>query len=114
MVYKGKARYRARDWVGDYFGDGLGDWKEVPKSDYVIIEGVSSSRLEFSKYFNLSIWVEAPAELCIQRGLDRDGAELIDYWKSFKTMEDYFFLKDKTKSRVDYIVDSFADTIAKT
>jgi dephospho-CoA kinase len=113
LVNNEVARFQARDWIGDFFGDSLGDWKEVPKSNYYIFEGISTSRIEYSKYLDTVIWVEAPEEVCIQRGLDRDGENLIEHWKRFKLLEKDFFEKDKTKLRADYIVDSYKDIIYK-
>lgn len=37
------ARYQARDW-SDWDGDTLGEWKTVPWSALVIVEGVTSTR----------------------------------------------------------------------
>jgi uridine kinase len=108
-----KARFQARDWVGDFWGDRLGDWKDVPKSDYYIFEGISSSRIEYSKYLDVVIWIEAPEEVCIKRGLERDGDNLIVHWKRFKLLEQNFFDKDNSKFRADYIVDSYKDKIYK-
>jgi uridine kinase len=114
LLINGKARYQARDWEGNYFGDGLGVWHEVPECDFVIIEGVSTGRLELSKYFDLTIWVEAPDDICLQRGLDRDGAHLIEHWRAFKEMEDGLFLKDKIRIRADYVINTVTNALYKT
>lgn len=113
IVKNGKARFQGRDWTGDYFGDSLGDWKEVPKHAYFILEGIASSRLEYSPYLNTVIWVEAPEELCMQRGLERDGPHLLEHWRKFKKLEKHFFEKDNTKLRVDYVVNSVNNEIYK-
>jgi uridine kinase len=114
LIKDRKTRFQARDWVGDFFGDSLSDWKDVPKTDYYIFEGISSSRIEYSKYLDIVIWIEAPEEVCIKRGLERDGANLIEHWKRFKLLEKDFFEKDNSKFRADYIVDSYKDKINKT
>jgi uridine kinase len=107
----GVARYQARDWEGDTFGESLGEWKDVPVCNFVIFEGIGSSRVELSTYLCVSIWVEAPKKLCIQRGLDRDGADMLELWESCKLMEKEFFRRDQTKSRANYFVDGVTGEI---
>jgi uridine kinase len=51
----------------------LGDWIELEPAPELIIEGVGSSRLAFSDYVDLSIWVKTTREERIRRGLERDG-----------------------------------------
>jgi uridine kinase len=111
---EGKARFQARDWTGDFFGEGLGEWKEVPERNYIILEGIASSRKEYSAYLHISIWVEAPEDLCIKRGLERNGVELLPHWESFKRLEKEFFRKDNTKARADYIVNGITGEITGT
>jgi len=116
-LYKSEvARYQARDWVGDYFGEGLGEWKDVPVSDYIIFEGIGSCRLEFSKYLCVSIWVEAPEGLCIKRGLERDTGNIgmLERWKLCKIMEKAFFQEHQTKTRANYQVDGVSGKIIKS
>ena len=107
------ARYQARDWVGDIFGESLGEWKDVPACNFVIFEGIGSSRIELSSYYCVSIWVEAQKELCIQRGLKRDGAFMLEHWESSKIMEKEFFSKDQSKSRANYYIDGVSGKIFK-
>lgn len=114
LLNPGKVRYHARDWAGDFFGDGLGEWKDVPVRDYIIAEGIGSGRIEYSKYLNVLVWVEAPEDLCIKRGLERDSAVLLNHWETFKIKEKNFFKNDQTKTRSDYIVDGITGEIFKT
>jgi Uridine kinase len=113
LIKDRKARFQARDWVGDFLGNSLGDWKDVPQSDYYIFEGIGSGRIEYSKYLDIVIWVEAPEEVCIKRGLERDGDNLIEHWKRFKLLEKDFFARDESKFRADYMVDSYENKIIK-
>ena len=48
-------------------------WVEVAPADFVILEGVSASREAFRPFLTYSIWVEAPADVRLTRGLERDG-----------------------------------------
>ncbi|WP_328470867.1 hypothetical protein OHA21_05650 [Actinoplanes sp. NBC_00393] len=104
------ATYQARDWSGDWYGSTLGAWKTQPWSPTVIIEGVTCTRRDTIGRLAYAIWVEAPAELRLARGLARDthfpGKE--DLWKRWMREEDEFFSADGTRERADCIVDTSA------
>jgi cytidylate kinase len=53
----------------------------------------------------LLVWVEAPSELRLARGLERDGAELQDHWRRWMVDEARFHAVDRTRSRADVVVD---------
>lgn len=67
------AKFQRKDW-----GTGkLREWIELPlQPPAILLEGVTSSRSEFDPYLALRIWVETPRELCLQRGLERDGESM--------------------------------------
>lgn len=98
------ARYQARDWT-DWHGDTLGGWKTVPWSALVIVEGVTSTRAAADDRLAYRIFVDAPAELRLARGLDRDGADHRDLWLDWMRREDAFFEADRTRDRADLHVD---------
>ncbi|HZD24232.1 MAG TPA: hypothetical protein VE569_12650 [Acidimicrobiia bacterium] len=47
----------------------------------MILEGVAASRREFRPYLAYAIWVDAPKDVCIARGVDRDGEAMRDQWE---------------------------------
>jgi len=100
-------RYQVRDWEGDWEGDSLGSWREIPVSDTVIIEGVGSSRRAIADRLALKIWVEAPTSLRMARGLERDkglpNAE--ELWRRWMEMEQGFFEAEGTRATADFTVD---------
>jgi uridine kinase len=107
-LFAGKAaRYQIRDWVGDLHGRGLGDWVDLPFSEIVIFEGVGSSRRALGDRLCYSVWIEAPAELRIERGVERDrnveGNREI--WLRWLPGEQRFHDEDGTRQRADLIVD---------
>ncbi|MEX0664410.1 MAG: hypothetical protein WD598_06515 [Acidimicrobiia bacterium] len=95
------ARYRWYDWDRRT----LGDWREVLPQPVVIIEGVSSSRSEWADRLAFAVWVEAPPDLRLKRGLERDGAEAQDAWVTWMAAEDSYVARDDPLSRVDIVVD---------
>jgi hypothetical protein len=101
------ATYQARDWT-DWYGSTLGGWKTQRWSPTIILEGVTCTRRDTVGRLAYAIWVEAPAELRLARGMARDsrfpGKE--DLWKQWMREEDEFFLADETRERADRIADT--------
>jgi energy-coupling factor transporter ATP-binding protein EcfA2 len=56
----------------------------------------------------LRIWVEAPAELRLRRGLERDGAVLEPEWRAWQRTEAAEFAREDTRARADLRVDGAA------
>jgi uridine kinase len=94
-------RYQAYDWAGHRFGD----WQEIPASDVVIVEGVSSSRQAAVDRLTVAIWIEAPREERMTRGIARDGESMRPAWEQWIAEEDVHFARDRTRERADVIVD---------
>lgn len=98
------ATYQARDWVGDEFGTGLGEWRTVPWRPVVVAEGVSFARRAAGPSVAFWIWVEAPDEVCLARGLARDGESHRELWLDWRRREKAWFESDETKKRADLCV----------
>ena len=99
------ARYQCRDWENDYLGDALNEWKTVQRAPIMFFEGVSSSRLAIAAQLSLAIWVEAPREVRLQRGLARDTEQFRLQWQRFMAMEDDWFQEDNTLWRAELKLD---------
>ena len=101
------ANYQARDW-SDWYGSSLGEWKTQHWAPIVIVEGVTCTRRETVGRLAYAVWVEAPADVRLARGLARDaafpGAE--DLWRRWTYAENEFFRADRTRNRADVIVDT--------
>ncbi|MBB5874222.1 uridine kinase [Allocatelliglobosispora scoriae] len=106
------AHYQVRDW-SDWYGSSLGGWKTQPWSPTVIVEGVTCTRRETVGRLAYAIWVEAPAELRLARGLARDSTHdgKAELWERWMREEDEFFAADGTRDRADVIVDTSAFTM---
>jgi uridine kinase len=99
------ARYQIRDWANDPEGDSVQHWRTTTWAPTVVLEGVSSTRREVAERLAYRIWVEAPDELRLQRGLARDGDYWHDHWVDWREMEAEFFATDGTRDRADLLVD---------
>ena len=87
------------------------DWGGPPKErvvvepgGVVVLEGVTASREAFRPYLAFSIWVETPRELCLQRGLERDGEELRAHWEAWQAAEDRYIAAGRPQEHADVVV----------
>lgn len=98
------ARYQQRDWAGDEFGDTLGAWRTVPWHPFVVVEGVTSTRRASVGRLSLAVWVEAPDDVRLARGIARDGEDHRALWEGWMRREIEFFATDRTRQRADLVV----------
>jgi uridine kinase len=93
-------RYQRYDWNERR----LADWIELPPCPAtVILEGVTASRSEFDEYLTFRIWVEAPRNLRLRRGLDRDGEGMRAQWQEWMAAEDYV-AQDDPVARANVVI----------
>ncbi|ALV44110.1 hypothetical protein AU252_21460 [Pseudarthrobacter sulfonivorans] len=104
LLRRRPAVYQQRDWESDEFGDSLGMWATVDWSPVVIIEGVTCTRQSSVGKIAVTIWVEAPKEERLRRGIERDGEDHRGLWDKWMETERKFFDWDETRSRADIIV----------
>jgi len=89
------------DWaLGRY-----AEWVTVPVAPVVILEGCGSASARIREQASLVVWVEAPAGLRLQRGVERDGAALAPQWREWQAHEQAHFTTDGTRAAADSIVD---------
>jgi uridine kinase len=93
------------DWTAGRFGDRP---TPVPVAPVLVVEGCGSSPREFDVWTTLRIWVEAPADLRLRRGLARDGADLEPEWRAWQREEAAHFAGEDTRARADVRVDGAA------
>jgi uridine kinase len=77
---------------------------EIVPADVVILEGVSSSREAFRPYLSGAIWVETPREVCLARGLERDGEEARAQWEAWLAEEDAYIARENPMAHADLVV----------
>jgi uridine kinase len=95
------ARFQVRDWIHDEFGRSLRGWKTARPAPLVVLEGVTCTRAAAAYALTYAIWVEAPDQVRIERGLRRDGDDHRNVWRRWFAMERGFFVPDGTARRAD-------------
>lgn len=96
------ARYQRFDWPTRR----LAEWHEV-RSDVLvlILEGVSATRSELGNPWHAKVWVEAPRDIRLQRGLARDGERARPLWETWMAAEDTWVASERPATRCDFIFD---------
>jgi uridine kinase len=98
------ATYRRYDWESRRLAEPL----RIEPAPIVIVEGVSASRSEWAQQLAFAVWVTAPREVRLQRGLERDGEQATDLWAGWMAAEDAYLRRDHPIERADLVVDGAA------
>ncbi|SOE03409.1 uridine kinase family protein [Blastococcus haudaquaticus] len=94
--------FHAFDWSTRWFRP---EATVVPVPRVLLIEGCGSSPRALDAWTTLRIWVEAPADLRLARGLARDGVHLTPEWRRWQGTEAAEFAREGTRARADLHVD---------
>jgi uridine kinase len=94
-------RYRRYDWALGRFAE----THSVDPVDTLVLEGVGSGAAAYDELITLLVWVEAPQDLRLERGVARDGPEVLPEWLRWAEQEDRVFTRERTRQRADVLVD---------
>lgn len=97
------ALYEEYDWDTN----AIVGWQSVPKSMYLIVEGISLFHPDLLKYYHFTIWIDCPPDAAAKRGAERDRSEGKDhdaYWfEVWKPNEQGFFDKYHPKDVASFV-----------
>jgi uridine kinase len=94
--------YRRYDWHQAAFAETV----TVPPTDLLVVEGVGSGSQVVADLVTVLVWIEAPYELRMRRGIERDGEAFAPYWLAWAESERAHFAANGTRHRADLILDS--------
>jgi len=80
-------------------------WQAIPISDALVVEGCGSSPRAAQPFISRLIWVEAPPEVSLARGLERSGIDLHRHLLAWREIEAAHFAEQETRQRADLRVD---------
>lgn len=72
----------------------------------LVLEGVGCAPAGLAHLVTVLVWVEAPADLRLRRGLERDGERLRPQWERWQVDEAAHFARERTRERADVVVDT--------
>ncbi|GIG38603.1 uridine kinase [Cellulomonas phragmiteti] len=101
-------RFQRYDWDVAAFGS----WVDVPVVPVLVLEGCGSARREADALSSLQVWVEAPDDVRLARGLARDGAGARDHWARWMTDEREHFAREGTRDRAHLRLDEHGHLLA--
>jgi uridine kinase len=95
-------RYQRYDWATDE----LAEWHIVGIGGIVIVEGNYTTRRELFAFYDYTVWVEAPHEIRLERGVRRGGHDTLDRWLTeWMPEEDRYLSAENPAQRVHLVLD---------
>lgn len=96
-----RASYRRWDWEAH----GWAESHDVAADPVLIVEGVGSGALACAAFLSALIWIEAPRDERMRRGIERDGETFRPHWERWAEQEAAMFAADRTRERADLLID---------
>jgi uridine kinase len=94
-------RFQRYDWDRRV----LAEWHEVPACGAVVLEGVSSARRVVAERLTYAVWMQVDPQERLRRGLERDGQDALELWRTWMAEEDRHYEQDQAMQRADLVVD---------
>jgi uridine kinase len=104
-----RATFHPYDWVARRRSDTS---VVVEPAPLVVIEGVGATRAAWRDRLALRVWVDAPREVRLRRGLARDGAHMREFWQWWMAQEDGYVASEQPLGHADLVVDGAPDRAA--
>jgi cytidylate kinase len=101
-------RHLRYDWHAERYAS----WVEVPAAEFTILEGCGSAGRGIRERASAVVWIEAPRDDRMRRGLARDGAHMEPHWRTWAARELQHFADDATRAAADLIVDGVTGTVS--
>jgi uridine kinase len=100
------ARFRRYDWLRREFSTVT----TIEPADVVVIEGVGATRKAWRERLALRIWIDAPRDVRLARGIERDGEALREFWNDWMAAEDGYVADEDPQSAADLVVNGSPQT----
>lgn len=98
--------YRRWDW----WADAWAEEHAVDPAALLILEGVGSAAAAYDGWVTTRVWVDAPRDLRLRRGLDRGDYGDPAHWLRWLDDEEAWLAAEQTRSRADVLVDGTGES----
>jgi len=95
------ARYRRYDWSSDALEPG----DTIAVGPRVVVEGVYATSAPLRAFYDVTLWVECPRNLRLERGLARDGAAAAPRWLDWMAGEDLYIARENPRQHATFVCD---------
>jgi uridine kinase len=95
-------RWTRWDWAAD-------DWAEtqvVPPVPLLVLEGTGCWSPQVADLVTVLVWVEAPSDVRLDRGMARDGEHMRPQWEQWRLDEEELHGRLRTRDHADLVVDT--------
>lgn len=92
--------YRRYDWDAGRFAETV----TVDPVRLLVLEGVGSGATRFGALQTVLVWLEAPYDVRMARGLARDGDTFAPHWEQWAQDEAELFARERTRERADLVL----------
>lgn len=92
--------YRRFDWSAYEFAES----RVVEPAPLLVLEGVGSGNRGWRNLVSTLVWVEAPEDVRLARGLARDGESVRDRWEQWIRDETRLFARERTRDAADLVL----------
>lgn len=89
--------YRRWDWKSERYVEEV----TVSPTPLLVVEGVGSGQRAWADLITVLVWLDAPREVRLRRGLERDGAAARDQWIQWQQDELDLLARERTDVRAD-------------
>lgn len=97
--------YRRWDWHEHAWAETV----EVAPTGLLVLEGVGSGSASVAELTTTLVWVEAPYDVRMHRGIQRDGDAFAPHWQEWAEQERAHFARHGTRGRADLVITTGGD-----
>ena len=88
----------------DWLADGWAEDHPVEPGGLLVLEGVGSWSPAIAELVGVLVWVEAAADLRLDRGMARDGEGMREHWLRWQVEEQELHTRSGTRDHADLVV----------
>jgi uridine kinase len=90
----------------DWHAGRWAQWHRLEPTGLIVLDGVGSWSPAVAPWVTTLVWMDAPHDLRMRRGIERDGDDFAPYWEQWARDEDALFARDRTRDHADLVIET--------